>query len=37
VYLFGHQFITSSGGYDAIKIAGQMCISGKPELSKIFI
>lgn len=26
VYLFGHEFITCIGGYDAIKIAGQMSI-----------
>ena len=27
VYLFGHEFITNIGGYDAIKIAGQASIS----------
>ena len=27
VYLFGHQFITSIGGYNSIKIAGQMDIT----------
>lgn len=36
VYFFGHEFITCLGGYDAIKIAGQLSISySKPEITLI--